>query len=502
MGESGEHSHQATILLVDDQPANLAVLRQLLETKGYRVVLAPSGQVALRNAARILPDLVLLDVAMPEMDGFEVCRRLRQDPATRETPVIFITARDSKEDLIAGFEAGGLDYIAKPFQEEEVLVRVRTHVRLHHLAQEMVRKKEELERQIAHSQQLSGRLSMLAQREAEHWGLEGFVGESPTVRRIFQEVHLLQSNLATSVLITGESGTGKELVARAIHFGSPRREGPFVPVNCAALPGELAESLLFGHMEGAFTGASDDQEGYFEMAHQGTLFLDEIGEMPSGLQAKLLRVLEDGQVWRTGARSGKRVEVRVMAATNADLRSRLDTGAFRQDLYFRLAHFTVEVPPLRERREDIPLLAQHFLKIFAAEMGREAPSLSTEVLASLRAYSFPGNVRELKNIIERSLIESVGQEIRPSHLHFLPPANHSAPATGTASAPPEPPLDLDQAIEEAERRVVRRALDLSAGNVSAATRLLGTNRNRIYRILGQYKPPASVSGEEGPGTDT
>ncbi|MBI2502937.1 MAG: sigma-54-dependent Fis family transcriptional regulator [Candidatus Latescibacteria bacterium] len=490
MGESGEQPREATILLVDDQPANLAVLRQLLEAKGYRVVLAPSGQVALRNAARILPDLVLLDVTMPEMDGFKVCRRLRQDPATCEIPVIFITARDTKEDLIAGFEAGGLDYVAKPFQEEEVLVRVRTHVRLHQLARELVHKNEELERQIAHSQQLSGRLSMLAEREVAHWGLESIVGESPTVRRIFQEIHLLQGNLTTSVLITGESGTGKELIARAIHFGSPRREGPFVPVNCAALPGELAESLLFGYVKGAFTGASADQEGYFEMAHQGTLFLDEIGEMPSGLQAKLLRVLEDCQVWRLGARNGKRVEVRVMTATNADIKQRLDTGAFRQDLYFRLAHFTVAVPPLRERREDIPLLARHFLKLFAAEMGREPPPLSGEVLASLQAYGYPGNVRELKNIIERALIESGGGEIRLHHLHFLPAANHSSPATGTAPSPLDLPLDLDQAIEEAERRVVKQALDLSAGNVSAATRLLGTNRNRIYRILGQEKPPA------------
>ena len=191
-----------------------------------------------------------------------------------------------------------------------------------------------------------------------------------------------------------------------------------------------------------------------------------------------------------------------MAATNADLRRRLDTGAFRQDLYFRLAHFTVEVPPLRERREDIPLLARHFLRLFAAEMGREPPPLSGEVLASLQVYSYPGNVRELKNIIERALIEGAGEQIRPHHLHFLPPAGSSAPATSTASPPLELPLDLDQAIEEAERRVVNQALELSAGNVSAATRLLGTNRNRMYRILGQDKPPAPTSGEEGTGTGT
>jgi DNA-binding NtrC family response regulator len=502
MGESGEHLHQATLLLVDDQPANLAVLRQFLEAKGYQVVLAPSGQEALHYAARILPDLVLLDTVMPEMDGLEVCRQLRQDPATREIPVIFTIDRDAKADSIADFEAGGLDYVTRPFEAEEVLFRVHTHLRLRQLALELAQKSEALARQIAHSEKLSGRLSKLTERRAALWGLEGFVGGSPAVRRLLQEVHLLQGNLTTGVLITGESGTGKELIARAIHFGSSRYEGPFVPVNCAALPGELAESLLFGHLKGAFTGANVDQKGYFEMAHQGTLFLDEIGEMPAGLQAKLLRVLEDGQIWRIGAWRSKRVEVRVIAATNADLRQRIDTGAFRQDLYFRLAHFAIAVPPLRERREDIPLLARHFLKLFAAEMGREPPPLSAEVAECLQTYGFPGNVRELKNIIERALLESSGGEIRPPHLHFLPAASADPVATRNTSPPLAPPLSLDQAVAETERRMVKQALDLSAGNVSAATRLLGTNRNRIYRILGQDQPPAAASGEEDAGTDT
>jgi DNA-binding NtrC family response regulator len=488
MGESEGDLHGARILLVDDQPANLAVLRQLLEAEGYKVVLAPNGEVALRNAGRILPDLVLLDVMMPQMDGFEVCRRLRQDPRTAEIPVIFITARDDKEDILAGFTAGGLDYITKPFQEEEVLVRVRTHVRLHRLTQELVQKNEELARQIAQSEKLSGRLSLLAEREAAYWDLEAFVGESPTIQRIFADIRLMQDNPATPVLITGESGTGKELVARAIHFGSPRRSGPFVPVNCAALPAELAESLLFGYVKGAFTGAQADREGYFEMAHTGTLFLDEIGEMPVALQVKLLRVLEDAQVWRVGARSGRTVDVRVLAATNADLRQRINGGAFRQELYFRLAHFTVEVPPLRERLEDIPLLARHFHKLFSAEMGREPLPLSGEVVASLRLHDYPGNARELKNLIERALIESGGGEIRPAHLHFLSAGPQPDPLTEAPAPLPELPLDIDQAIAQTERWVVRRALELSAGNVSAATRLLGTNRNRIYRILEQDQP--------------
>ncbi|MSR83872.1 MAG: sigma-54-dependent Fis family transcriptional regulator [Candidatus Latescibacteria bacterium] len=260
---------------------------------------------------------------------------------------------------------------------------------------------------------------MISQREAERWGLEGFVGNSPTIKKIFAEIRLLQENPTTGVLITGESGTGKELIARAIHFGSVRRAGAFVPVNCAAIPVELVESALFGHMRGAFTGANADRAGYFELAHEGMLFLDEIGDMPLELQGKLLRVQEDSQVWRVGAKEDRAVDVRVLAATNADLQHKIQAGRFRQDLYFLLARFTVTAPPLRERKEGIPLLAQHFLQLFAGEMGREAPELNPETLALLSAHAFPGNVREFKNIIERALIESRGGEIQPHHLHFV-----------------------------------------------------------------------------------
>ncbi|MBI2503859.1 MAG: sigma-54-dependent Fis family transcriptional regulator [Candidatus Latescibacteria bacterium] len=291
----------------------------------------------------------------------------------------------------------------------------------------------------------------------------------------------MQENPATSVLITGESGTGKELIARAIHFGSARREGPFVPVNCAAIPADLVESALFGHLKGAFTGADADRMGYFELAHEGTLFLDEIGDMPSELQAKLLRVLEDGQVWRVGAREGRAVEVRVLAATNGNLQKKIQTGSFRQDLYFRLARFTVEAPPLRERKEDIPLLAQHFLQLFAREMGIEAPELSTTVLELLSSYSFPGNVRELKNIIERALIESSGDEIRPQNLYLHPEVGGtSAPAVVEVS---DSAIPLN--LEQAELWLIKRALAQTEGNISEAARLLGTNRTRIYRALAQ-----------------
>ena len=266
---SSNVSDGAQILLVDDQPTNLDVLCRLLELEGYDVLLAPTGQVALNSATRVIPDLILLDVTMPEMDGYEVCRRLKENPKTEKIPVIFITGRDLKEDIVAGFEAGGVDYITKPIQEEEVLVRVRTHVRMNKMAGELAAKNKELEEKnkaleegIAQRRVLKGQLTMISDREIERWGLEGFIGKSPTVQRIMKEIRLMQENIATTVLITGESGTGKELIARAIHFGSARKDGPFVPVNCAAVPSELVESLLFGHTRGAFTGAAADKTGF------------------------------------------------------------------------------------------------------------------------------------------------------------------------------------------------------------------------------------------------
>ena len=310
----------------------------MLEDRGYQVLLAPNGAVALKNAARAKPDLILLDIMMPEIDGYEVCRRLKADPETEAIPVIFCTARDLNDVVVRGFELGAVDYVVKPFQEQEVLKRVETHVRLHRLTRELRDKNAALEEEIARREKVDGQLSVLSKRDREQWGIdEGFIGKSATIQRIFDEIRLLRDNPAMSVLITGESGTGKELIARAIHDGGPRHDGPFLPLNCAALPRELAESLLFGHVKGAFTGASESRAGCFEAAHGGTLFLDEIGEMPQDQQAKLLRVLEDGQVWRVGATTARTVDVRVVAATNIDLQARISEGGFRQDLFYRLA---------------------------------------------------------------------------------------------------------------------------------------------------------------------
>jgi len=264
-------------------------------------------------------------------------------------------------------------------------------------------------------------LSIISQQEAKLWGVDTFVAKSKAISRIVEDIRKAQSTDTTSVLITGESGTGKELIARAIHFGSSRAKGKFIPVNCSSIPSGLAESILFGHVRGAFTGAESSHKGYFELADGGTLFLDEINDMPIDLQTKLLRVLEDGFYTPVGAENQRRADVRILASTNVDLLTKITEGAFQKALYFRLARFPIEVPPLRERREDIPLLVEHFLSLFSEKMGIERPALSDEAKRALETYHFPGNVRELKNMIESALIESNDSTIQPEHLRFISP---------------------------------------------------------------------------------
>lgn len=454
----------AKTLIVDDEPANIDVLHRALEGAGYEVLVVTDGEQALAVAAREHPDLVLLDVAMPGIDGIETCKRFKADPELQTTPVIFLTASIETSIILDGFRVGGVDYIAKPFEKDEVLARVRTHLQNAYLARALTERNAELAAEIDRRTRLDGRLTMIARKEDAHWGVDGFVGESATIRSILAEIDLLRK-ADIPVLITGESGTGKELIARAVHTHSRRAGNAFVPVNCATIPAQLAESLFFGHRKGSFTGAEHDQTGYFEMADGGTLFLDEVGAMPPELQPKLLRVLEDGLIRPLGASVDHHVDVRVLAATNAP-------ESFREDLYHRLARFTVELPPLRQRHDDIPLLARHFLSLFAAEMGLEPPELTQAAMEQLLAYDFPGNVRELKNVIEQALITSRGGAIQPQHLRLRPP--------------PEEPRTTDELplnLADAEMVLIRRALDQADGNVSAAARLLGVDRNVVYRRL-------------------
>jgi DNA-binding NtrC family response regulator len=491
------------LLVADDNPVNINVLRDALEPHGYEILAAPNGDTAFKIAVRALPGLILLDIMMPGLNGLDVCRRLKAIEATREIPVIFLTARQELESLAEAFQAGGVDYVTKPFQPEEILIRIENHLNSRRLTRELKEKNAALEQRTAELtaandklrleisrreraedavQAADEKLAVLADREADRWGVAGFIGKSKTVAGILQDVRKLHNFGATGVLLTGESGTGKELIARAIHFGGPRAKAAFIPVNCVAIPAELAESMFFGHLKGSFTGALADRKGFFELADRGTLFLDEIGDMPLPLQAKLLRVIEDGVVTPVGAGAGKRVDVRVIAATNVDLHAKMAAGSFRQDLYFRLARFTVATPPLRERPEDIPILARHFLDLLAADMGMRPVEIDQAVLDVLAAHPFPGNVRELKNIIERALIESGGKRVEKRHLHLLELPRVS-PA---ASAPPETApkySDLPLSVEAAEEELIQRALSQTNGNIAEAARLLGINRTRIYRKL-------------------
>jgi DNA-binding NtrC family response regulator len=486
------------ILIVDDTAANIHLLAGVLEPRGYEILAASNADQALRLAAKTLPDLILLDVVLPGVDGFSVCRALKEKAETRLIPVLFVTAKHGTESLVRGFRSGAVDYISKPFQAEEVLARVEAHLQIARLAREVTARNRELELESARRQEAEAarhtateRLVTLSEQDMKRWGVSGFVGGSRFMRRTLSDIARLHQFSGTNVLITGESGTGKELVARAIHCSSPRAPAAFIAVNCVAIPAELAESLFFGHVRGSFTGATANRKGWFELADRGTLFLDEIGDMPLALQAKLLRVLEDGVVVPVGATHAQHVDVRVVAATNAELHERIAKGLFREDLYFRLARYLVEIPPLRDRTEDIGVLAEHFLEMFASEMAVPKPPLTARALQLLEGYAFPGNVRELKNMIERALIESGGHPIEPGHLRLI--GRSLRPVPGKAGAPPASlpasaasslnalPLNL----EAAEQALIKRALDEAAGNVVEAARLLGVNRSRIYRRFRQ-----------------
>jgi DNA-binding NtrC family response regulator len=524
MNQTQTEPIKATILIVDDIPANLNLLREALEPEGYEILGAPSGEIALQIANRTIPDLILLDIVMPGLDGFETCRRLKGDPKTADIPVIFITIKDEVEDIVKGFQVGGVDYITKSCQKEELLARVRTHLKISQLTQMYLeanmeltaanqelqeeiakREREEQARQQAENALLKAedallkadeKLSLISEQEASHWGIEGFVGKSRTIAAILDNVRQLQNTGATSVLITGESGTGKELIARAIHFGGTRAKGPFHALNCSAIPGELAESYIFGHVRGAFTGANTSRKGYFELADGGTLFLDEIGDMPLELQPKLLRVLEDGCFTPVGGAAQKRVDVRILAATNQNLDAKIAAGKFRQDLYYRLARFTVFVPPLRQRKEDIPLLTEHFLSMFAQEMtmarGQEGDllttsSLSPKAMEALMNYPFPGNIRELRNIIERALILSCGGVIQPEHLQIT--SVDGSVLTKTESARTQPPHDdaeqlmLERAQTEDEEKILAYIRQRGSINNTQCRDLLGVDNRRATYLL-------------------
>ncbi|MBI2879331.1 MAG: sigma-54-dependent Fis family transcriptional regulator [Candidatus Rokubacteria bacterium] len=444
------------ILVVDDDPGLRESFRVILEDE-YEVVDVPDGLQALEIVRSCQVDLVLLDVRLPGMDGIEVLGRLKA--LDEQLEVILVTAVNALRTAVAAMKLGAFDYLTKPFEEEEVLTVIRRALEKRALEREVVFLRSEL---------------------ARRHDLDEIVGQSPEMQKLYQLIAQVARTTAT-VLITGESGTGKELIARAIHRQGPRRDKPFVPVNPAAIPESLTESELFGHERGAFTGAYQRKLGKFELAHGGTLFLDEIATLKPELQAKLLRVLQEREIERVGGTRSIKVDVRIIAATNVDLKKAVGHQTFREDLYYRLHVVPITVPLLRERREDIPLLVNHFIRRYSHEFRKRVTGVSPDALAALQEYPWPGNVRELQNIIERAVALIDGPEIQLRDLSLdlmLPDQGRRARATET--------LPLREACEEFERQVVLRVLTRVRWNQSEAARLLGLHRNTLKLKLARW----------------
>jgi len=452
----------ATVLIVDDEPLNVDLLEQELAAAGYRTLSAASGEEAIAKAAKAVPDLVLLDVRMPGLDGYAVCERLKAAEATRAIPVIFLTALTETFEKVRAFSAGAVDYVTKPFETEELLARVGTHIVL----------RREIE---AHRKSRSTIQYLVEEIRSDR---DAMVGDSPALRRVLEQIAQVATTDST-VLIQGETGTGKELVARAIHDRSPRRERPLVRINCAALPRELVESELFGHEKGAFTGAVQQRRGRFELADGGTLFLDEVGELPLEAQAKLLRVLQEREFERVGGTRSLRTDVRVIAATNRDLQTQVAAGAFRSDLYYRLNVFPIAVPPLRGRRDDIPRLVQHFAAKAARKLGKTLEGIAPTFIEQASAYDWPGNIRELENLIERAMIMSDGTRLDAIELF----SKASPPDKASTAA------EADATLEEIEHAHIRRVLERTRWVIEGergAARILGLNpstlRGRLRKL--------------------
>ncbi len=457
-----------TILIVDDDKSLREFLEIFLSQEGYKPLVAKDGHEALSLLEKHDVALVLSDIRMPEMDGVDLLRRIKQkDP---DIPVILITAFASLETAVDAMKEGALDYITKPFQLDEL--------------------REVIEQGLDATKKSKGEAENGAssrERDGHPHSFEGIVAKSPAMLNIFSLIPKVASS-NSSVLITGESGTGKELVAKAIHRQSKRRDHPFVPVNCGGIPESLLESELFGYVKGAFTGALQDKKGLFAVAHKGTLFLDEIAELPLMLQVKLLRVVQEKSFMPLGSGQEMKVDVRIIAATNRDLEKEVIEGRFREDLFYRLNVIHIGIPPLRERPEDIPVLVQYFLDKYSKEQGKEVQGISKFAMEALLNYSFPGNVRELENIIERSVALSSSNLILPESLSL---ARHKAPAPAakvhkmdfSCLEIPDEGFEIDRFLAEVEKALILKALEKSGGVKTEAAKLLGINfRSFRYRL--------------------
>jgi len=446
---------RARVLIVDDEEAIRSTLKMIFDYEGYECVLAANGPAALKIAEREAPDLIFLDIKMPQMDGMEVLKSLKEVEGS--PPVVILSGHGTVKTAVEATKLGAYDFIEKPPERERILLVARNALSQKRLREENLRLK----------------LSF----DDRH----RMVGKSSALEKVWDAVRRAAPTNAT-VLITGESGVGKELVARAIHRNSLRKDEAFVQVNCAAIPEDLIESELFGHEKGSFTGATEKQIGKFELAHQGTIFLDEVGDMSLKTQAKVLRVLQEGEVERIGSQKTIEVDVRVIAATNHDLEAAIERGDFREDLFFRLSVIPVRIPPLRERPEDVEPLVEHFAAQFAAENNFHRKTLTPGVLEAFRHHNWRGNARELRNTVERLMIMVDGPEVRPEHIEGV----LRRPGEATSSANPEAAGSLKDFKESAERAFLVGKLRENRWNISATAQAIGTPRSNLYKKLEQY----------------
>jgi len=451
-GPTETQAGEITVLVVDDEPANLASLEKTFQREGMRPFIAENARTALELVRRHRVQVVLTDLQMPGTTGLELLRAVKE--ISSDTEVVLMTAYGTVETAVQAMREGAYDFVEKPLKRMTIVKSVRKAAERHSLVSE--------------NRSLKLEIKQLMHRD--------IVGQSPALRRVLDVATQAAPSTAT-VLILGESGTGKELIARFIHGKSTRARGPFVAVNCAAIPESILEAELFGHERGAFTGATQRREGRFARARGGTLFLDEIGELSPAVQVKLLRVLQEGEYEPVGGRTEKS-DTRIVAATNRDLLAEVEAGRFREDLYYRLNVIAVTAPPLRARREDVPLLVDHFLGVYCSKNGRARLNVAPEVLTKLIDYSWPGNVRELENVIERAAVLCAGGELK---LHDLPEAIASA-ATPAASVFS---FSLGTPLSEVEQRLIRETMKHTNGDKSLAAQLLGISTRTIYRKLGE-----------------
>jgi len=451
------------ILVVDDDRGMQDMLDIMLSRAGYQVATADDGAAALEIIRKKKFDLVITDLKMPRVDGIELLRGVKE--AAPETAVILLTAFASGETALAAMREGAYDYVEKNFNVDDLLTIVRDAL-----------EKREAERKEGPAVQQEG-------NNTRYFGT--MVGRSKEMQKVYALIGKVADTPA-NVLLLGESGTGKELVARAIHGNSARKARPFVAINCGGIPENLLESELFGYMKGSFTGAFADRAGLFEVARGGTIFLDEIAELPVVLQVKLLRVLQERTIRRIGGSEDIKTDVRIISATNQNLQEKVRRGEFREDLYFRLNVIPIHIPPLRKRREDIPLLVQYFIEKYAREFGKEVKRISAYALELLMRYPFPGNIRELENIIERSVALESSSIILPENLVIAEEGNGAAAAANPSGDFPEGGIDLNRELERFEREIIRKALEKARGSKTKAASLLGVSfpslRHRLEKL--------------------